>query len=238
MKQRTILATFLLLSACSTLHKSEPTKDALWRVVDEPTTAPTENTGSLLDERRAAGRSIVISNRLAAPVRTASLKVAAKPKAAPALAAVLPAAELQKADSLLTTLQAQNKVADTLEQRTLAADKPKVLRPRRAKQAPHAFEFKPTNIRPTDTVFIDSKGVKLALWIGPNGIEQKVAKGAVVSKTSGDETTDVTVEVGFDWQPYRVSLLVIGCFTALALLFGLGTSLFHPSNVKKHERLV
>jgi hypothetical protein len=80
--------------------------------------------------------------------------------------------------------------------------------------------------------------VQLALWIGPNGIEQKVAKGAVVSKSAGDAVTNVTVEAGFDWQPYRVSLLVIGSFAAFAIFFGLLTSLFIHPKLKTVEHLV
>jgi hypothetical protein len=251
MRYLLVMSSALVLAACSV---TQPTKTSTpgkpWHTVTTPAPAAGE-TVALVARQHAAGRSIVsVINRERRPaVRAVLAANFAKPvnaKAAADLMTALPAAELQKADSLLKTLQAQNKHADTIEQGVVAAGKVRrKVRSMRNAAEPQAeaddkpFKFQPTNIGKNDTVFIDSHGVKLALWIGPKGIEQKVAKGAVVEKSNSNGATDVSVHAGFDWQPYRVSLLIIGTLSALALLFALTLSLFpHRTQPLPSERLV
>ena len=233
----TSLAAALTLTACASGPQPDP-KQPAWRVSGASTVTPGPRPADSLlrhahdrEPASAPGRLRFISTsyRSAAPSLRAGYGGGLP--AAPTLAMILASrandAEFLKADSMLTSLAAQNRAADTMQAEKQAAETHEISQ-RPQKQRPPGFDFKPTNIRRTDTVFVDTLGVRLAVWLGPQGVQMKVADGVLV-KTREGTTLNVSVQPGFDWHPYKGGLLVLGSAAALAIMVGLGVSLFRPA---------
>jgi hypothetical protein len=227
MKTRILLAVGILLAGCSvsTRTVNEPTAAFDFGATLLPhLAAPTENVVA----RRAAAaswhaKSYRSSERMRVIPASARTGPASAPAAMPAVALTVNSKELVKADSLLSTLQAQN-------QEATAASKKEVKRfaqVRRQRRAPAAgLNFKPNNLLSNDTVFVDKPGVRMAFWLEGDNVHMRIVKG-VLAKGQTPHGLDVTVKPGFDWQPYRTGLLVIGsCFAGIIML-SLCLSIFH-----------
>jgi hypothetical protein len=73
----------------------------------------------------------------------------------------------------------------------------------------------------------------LALWLDKGNVRMKVAQGVIAKQRSG-EALDVVVKPGFDWQPYRLFLLVVGAVVAIAIIFSLCLYIIFTSRIFKH----
>jgi hypothetical protein len=227
MKNRLLFAASILLAGCAvgTRPVNEPT--AAWssstKILPPVITAPTDVT-----ERPALGpswhaRSYRASERVRVmPVSTRTPSESA-PAAMPAVALTVNSKELVKADSLLNTLQAQNQAATADTKKEVK----RVAQVRHQRRTPTAgLTFKPTNLQSNDTVFVDKPGVRMAFWLEGDNVRMRIVKG-VLAKGQGPGGLDVTVKPGFDWQPYRTGLLVVGVFFAAVISLSLCLSIFH-----------
>jgi hypothetical protein len=220
------LGLTLALTACVVSQPAEPVTRAAWHLQTSGHTrrAPAadslmhdalERTPAAPQERRM--RVISTAYRTGAPSAVT---------AAPALAVITSGAnahELAKADSLLTVLTVQNRAADALQHGQAGRAEQRQSRRKREKR-PAGFNFKATNIKPADTIFVNRPGLKFAAWLGPKGVELKVAEG-VLNKQRSPDGVDASVRPGYDWQPYRAALLIVGTAAAVSIMLGLGVAL-------------
>jgi hypothetical protein len=113
---------------------------------------------------------------------TASSVPAVVPSTEAAPSTATPSTTISPAEaSALQQKVAELKVAvDTVSSRLQGAVV-RTLKPLRGKPG-KAFNYKPTNIKPTDTIYVDTLGVKMAMWLGPNGVKFRLGSGQVQEK--------------------------------------------------------
>jgi hypothetical protein len=201
-KQHILIATFALLVSCVPQRKLTESTRPEYSKAAAASSTPKDSTDAdgwgvwprnrTRDMPRPRASEESPASSLPTP---ASASVPSAPSTAPAPAPV--------ASTLITPEQAatlQQKVAelkiavDTVSSRLQGAVV-RTLQPIRHK-APKSFDFKPTNIKPLDTIYVDTMGVKLAMWLSPKGVKFRVGTGLVQQAVAANGDQEVEVKPG------------------------------------------
>lgn len=223
MKNRFVFASALLIAACSSKLNTSASKPV-------STAVPPDSCQSFApEEKRPADYGFT---RPKARPEFAPVYV---PEAAPrplAVAAFAPARllstgaanraeikeQLKAVDSLVMQLQSMNSKDSTVEPGAAARSQVRTAaRLNRPRPRPLLHRHVPNNMPRKDTLYVDTLGVKLALWIGPDGVQMNVLKGVVKKDDLPVQGTAVEIKPGFDWQ-HDGWLVAIGALIGLLLI--------------------